>query len=743
VATSIATAYVDIMPSTRGLRAALEKDLAPAAKSAGTSAGRVLGDAVADETQRIATPRLNKVMADVATKGKAGFRDKIRGIGASLVDEFKATGGIRQTLTVLGRDLDVSGSKLRGFASNFRTVATSSSGLSAGLGGVSSLLGGPWGLAIAGAGLAVNGFIQAQANAKAAIDELTASVDAQTGAFTLKSIQSITAQIVKDLDKPGDLGLLKSLGVNLKDATTALFQGGTARDSYTAKLRAQYDASQGQSTASLRQRAALKGLINSLENQDEVLGSTRTQLGLNKEATDAAAGAARALGIDTSDAASKARDLGNAVRGIPTGWSVVVTTNLAEVVNLAVAAARALAAVAGAGAQYSAGSALNNYAAGIRSGDIADPIAAAQAKAAKAAKEAARKAAAAARSARSGSRSGGGGGSRTAAANPLIAARSALAASVAGSFAQDLIKNDAAGIARATKAEIGLVRKALTGKAESSLVALLKRDNVRLLALTTARKGIAARLATAESDLSNMRQAKASTIESVTSSAMGDLTDARSASGIKRILTKQLANVKTFRSNLATLVKRGLPTVFLDQLIRAGLDGAATAAALVRSNDSDFSTIKSLTNELAGESKKLGVESGSILYDTGIQTMQGLIAGLKSQDKALEAQMLTIAKSMQAAIRKALGIKSPSKVFEGLGMYVGAGFAQGVDKSSSTVNRSVAGMVNIPRATAYAPAFNRSGANVPVVGSINVHAAANVSETAAAVAGELMWRARR
>jgi hypothetical protein len=51
--------------------------------------------------------------------------------------------------------------------------------------------------------------------------------------------------------------------------------------------------------------------------------------------------------------------------------------------------------------------------------------------------------------------------------------------------------------------------------------------------------------------------------------------------------------------------------------------------------------------------------------------------------------MLKIAKSMTDAIKKALGIHSPSRVFKALGSYVGKGFALGLEGSRKDVLSSM------------------------------------------------------
>jgi hypothetical protein len=652
VAQTIATAYVDIMPSTRGLKAALDKEVTPAAKATGANAGRAMGDAISTEVQRTTGPRLRKVMADAAAQGKIGFSTKIKGIGASLVDEFKATGQISGTLRTVNDSFGVTGDRARGLVEKFKTVSGASGGLASGLGGVSSLLMGPWGLAIAGAGLALNGFLQAQQNADEAAKALLDTLDQQSGAFTRASVAQVITALLKDLDKAGDVDRLKAIGINLDEAAAAAIKGGPALEEYQRKLDALLKVAGNNQKSGNPTTTAIVGLQNSLINQREDIDRTRgawDQYALGQTLTGKAA---TQLGIVLDDSADKAKGVGTAVRSIPNAWSVTITTNLATVVNDAYAALRALQQVQAAGAQYSAGAALNDYIAGVKSGKYGDPIAAKAAKDAKDAKDAAAKA-------------------KAAAAKAASDARKQAAADRAKATAE--AKRDRANAAREAAADqLRQDRKA-------------KRDAIK----------------------GNIREV----VTNARTTALPNVTElAKSAPGIRRQLTKQLDTLKRFRQNLKTLAKRGLPQMFLEQLIAAGLDGAATAAALVRAKDSDFAAIKSLTKSLQNEASALGGDEVKILYGAGVNAAKGLIDGLSSQEKAIEAQVVKIAKGMQKAIRKALGIKSPSKVFEQFGRYTGQGFANGVSKSSVEVNRSVVGMVKIPqRAAAVPPSAGPAG----------------------------------
>ena len=196
-----------------------------------------------------------------------------------------------------------------------------------------------------------------------------------------------------------------------------------------------------------------------------------------------------------------------------------------------------------------------------------------------------------------GSSGGSGRGGSSAAASALAAARQALIGQVTdSSFISDLMDADSKGIARIGASLTKGALAALTHGRETALTRLIRNDTAALAALATRRAAIASKLQAAQDNLNNLQQQKTSTVASVRDAAMGDLTTARSASGVLRVLNRQLSTVTQFRTNLGLLAKRGLPRVFLQQLIAAGIDGAMTAAALVRANDADLASITTLPN---------------------------------------------------------------------------------------------------------------------------------------------------
>lgn len=769
----LATAYIQLMPSLRGAQAAIQKEvqgsIAGPVAAESKAAAAALSSNIAGAVEREAAPRVATALTQATSKASTGFLANLR----TAVNHF---GGTAAVVAGVSQQASSATQRLSGLVRGSSELSTVTGGLKAGLMGVSGLLGGPWGIAIAGAGLAINGFVQAQQNAADAVKALNDTIDQQTGKLTQASLANVAQSIIKDLDRPGDLEALKGIGVTVGDATAALAKGSDATAVYVAHLNDLLRAENGNTQASMTRIAALRGLISSIGNQSEVLTDNTILWSQNKATQDAAADAARRAGLSVDAAAAAMRaqaqvaqqssaaqtifqlgmdsianaatNVQNRIDAIPSNVRIS-----ASAVGLDTITAQANAAFA---AMYRL-LALSNSANSIRGGgerhgaDVSSASstavgqAANQLSAALAAADAAyNKALAAIKAHNAGisTKSGGSGRGGSSAASPIAAARKALLDQVTdSSFIADLMAADAKGIGRIGSSLVKGATAALTGGRETALTRLLRRDTAALQGLANRRAAVAKRLQAAQNNLASLQSAKASTISSVTQSAMGDLVGARSSSGVIRVLTRQLEKVKGFRTNLAILARRGLPKAFLQQLVNAGLDGAMTAAALVRANDADFSNITALTNQLSTQASGLGNDAGNLLFNDGIAAANGLVAGLKSQQAAIEAQMLAIAKAMQKAIKTALGIHSPSRVFTDIGRQIPAGVAAGIDHGTPAVHRKLATMV--PTAGGYRLSKPQASLVGSGVGQINIHAAQDPVATATAVSNELVWRNRR
>ncbi|MER6367453.1 hypothetical protein ABT255_03570 [Streptomyces mirabilis] len=213
---------------------------------------------------------------------------------------------------------------------------------------------------------------------------------------------------------------------------------------------------------------------------------------------------------------------------------------------------------------------------------------------------------------------------------------------------------------------------------DDRLVALVDAGNKRLTSLAAQRDALAQRIADAQKFAADTTKAAldAFSLQNLTQGA-----DNVTAKSITAGLEAAVNRVKTFSAQLNDLAKRGLSKDLLQQIIGLGPDqGAQIAAALSSSTKDSLKRINSLQAQLTKASGTLGTTSADVLFDAGKQAGAGFLAGLKDQRKSIEKLMLDIAKGMQAAIRTALRINSPSRVMMRIGDMTGAGLQIGLVK---------------------------------------------------------------
>lgn len=87
----------------------------------------------------------------------------------------------------------------------------------------------------------------------------------------------------------------------------------------------------------------------------------------------------------------------------------------------------------------------------------------------------------------------------------------------------------------------------------------------------------------------------------------------------------------------------------------------------------------------------------------------GLANGIDRQAHQAIGAAVQMARSVNAAVRQTLMIKSPSKVMAGLGEFVGLGFAQGIESEIGTVQRAAARMASATMTPISASGWPQSG----------------------------------
>lgn len=268
----------------------------------------------------------------------------------------------------------------------------------------------------------------------------------------------------------------------------------------------------------------------------------------------------------------------------------------------------------------------------------------------------------------------------------------------------------------------------------SALAKWVKADNARLLGLARQRAAVAKEIAAAQSLASSTASAAESTYS--LSSAVGTGTAPASVKSIISTLKGDVAKIRKFAADVRKLGRMGLNKAYLSQLISMGPDaGGALAAELVSSGLGDIRQINAAEKQITAASNQLGDAAVSAMYTAGKESGKGFLAGLKAQEKAIEAVMAQIAAAMVKKIRKELGISSPSKVMFTHGQMVAQGLANGIASGVGMVSRAVHGLASATslagtRSSIPAGVLNSSGGSSAIDLHLNLNVTGEVSKQA-------------
>jgi trimeric autotransporter adhesin len=241
---------------------------------------------------------------------------------------------------------------------------------------------------------------------------------------------------------------------------------------------------------------------------------------------------------------------------------------------------------------------------------------------------------------------------------------------------------------------------------DSRLVTMVNRDTKKLQGLASKRDSLASRIAAAKKYSTEVRDSARQGSEL---GSLGLAEEDVTAGSIKAGLAGKLAQVKQFTSYVKTLAKRGLDPALLRQILNMSPDaGYAYASALVSADKATFGAINKTQRALGTATTTLGNIGADAMYDSGSKAGKGFLTGLSSQQKAIEAQMVKIAKGMQTALRRALGIRSPARKLVPDGANATRGLAVGLIAGIPFLDQALAAVSG--RVTATKPALGVASA---------------------------------
>ena len=214
-------------------------------------------------------------------------------------------------------------------------------------------------------------------------------------------------------------------------------------------------------------------------------------------------------------------------------------------------------------------------------------------------------------------------------------------------------------------------------------------------------------------NIAAMQSAKSQTATSVSSAAQGfggGLTGFSAQRGtFAAILQGQqydLSHIVAIEKMAKSLAAKGLNGSAINDAVTAAEGGnSTTLLALNGATKAQIGQLNYVTGQIKGWANATGSTVASSMYDAGIKAGDGILAGLKTRDAALNAHMVALAKSMALAMKNALGIKSPSTVFHNeVGIPIAAGIISGMASQSSAVARGAANLVKVPSVAGVHPA---------------------------------------
>ncbi|WP_431695594.1 hypothetical protein [Kocuria rhizophila] len=137
--------------------------------------------------------------------------------------------------------------------------------------------------------------------------------------------------------------------------------------------------------------------------------------------------------------------------------------------------------------------------------------------------------------------------------------------------------------------------------------------------------------------------------------------------------------IYTLRANMWKLRKQGFSQTMVEDLAKMDPATANRAAKqILSSSRKQQDALKAQYRRLEVQSAGTGKFMANSMYNTGIQAVKGLIAGLNSQLRAVDTASKALADRLVRTVRTRLGIHSPSRVMAIQGRYSAQGFAKGL-----------------------------------------------------------------
>ncbi|GGJ55674.1 tape measure protein [Glutamicibacter ardleyensis] len=126
---------------------------------------------------------------------------------------------------------------------------------------------------------------------------------------------------------------------------------------------------------------------------------------------------------------------------------------------------------------------------------------------------------------------------------------------------------------------------------------------------------------------------------------------------------QKASQIRTFAKKLDDLRKKGYSSLIIQEVAALGTnEGTYVADALLAGSGGDVKQINKSFQDIEKYAGHAGDNVTKSMYEGGIQAARGLVRGLEAEQKNIEKAMENLGKLMERALKRALGIRSPSRV---------------------------------------------------------------------------------
>lgn len=137
--------------------------------------------------------------------------------------------------------------------------------------------------------------------------------------------------------------------------------------------------------------------------------------------------------------------------------------------------------------------------------------------------------------------------------------------------------------------------------------------------------------------------------------------------------------IRAFGTKVAQLRKMGLSAAMIDEVAALGSqNGSIMADSLMKGDAKTIKQINSAYQGIGASASTTGAAVAIGMYQTGVDAVAGLVRGIQSNIRSVDAAASTIANRLTAQVKKSLGIRSPSRVFMALAGFVMQGLGIGI-----------------------------------------------------------------